>query len=474
MTVALALLGTQIGLVWLIWRLSVVGTHEFAYRALNPFTWLCAFYTLWFLVPQVTGLFGEFHMLGMTSYRTDDLRQIFVEGQLYLILFLLAIVAAQLLMAPVLLELPGRASLPAMLGINFSTSYSFFLYAFFAVGMAGNAYVAHLQVGNLDSFRGDIVKTLPGQAATALGYLGAFAFVYLFARLYLKGQYVWLVILSAIFVVSLFMTGARGRMMFPLAIVALFLLCRRGNMPVVRTVFLAAISLCVLLALDPINKVLKFGPDTYVLTAEEFFSPLLYKRNFDGFANFSLIVSHDLVPYDVGLLKEGGRDAFMYTYFPRLYATGVGTGSTTPGLFWFLGGWPALMIAGMAFGMILCMLNIWLRLNRSNLLLWSYLFGMQWFCAIGGNLIESLDKMLVAMVGPLIIYLAHGRAESRLPVPEPLLPAMPSPQVSEPEPAAEAGDEPALPPPPIDAQGPGVETYGVKPATRTSVEAVMQ
>ena len=54
------------------------------------------------------------------------------------------------------------------------------------------------------------------------------------------------------------------------------------------------------------------------------------------------------------------------------------------------------MLGGLGYGLILTGVNVLLRFIRDPWLLYAYLFAMIWLAAVGGNLTESLDKLLAA------------------------------------------------------------------------------
>jgi hypothetical protein len=109
----------------------------------------------------------------------------------------------------------------------------------------------------------------------------------------------------------------------------------------------------------------------------------------------------------------GARAEFMYHYFPSTFEKGVGFGATWPGMSWIAGGWIGLLIGGFVYGLMLGGINIAFRMLRDERLFWAYLFAMTWFCAVGGNIHESLDKMLVAASPGIIWYLFNRFVKSK-------------------------------------------------------------
>lgn len=398
----------QVGLLWALWHASVHGTDLLVYRLANPFCWLIGFYALWFLVPQIFFMAFDGHIIGMERYSTSDLNHIYRETQVYLVIFLSLLTATAFAFYTKAGRSTGKDSASSMLRLSNDLSYDFWLYSFLAIGTAGNIYVATQNVALFDGFRSEIIRSTSGKIATTLSYFAAFSFTYLLVRSWPARRYALILFITVSFATSVILTGARGRLLWPLFIIAILLACKKEKINIVRVGLYAFFGLLLLLALDPFVKIFKFGSDSYVWSLEEFFSPLLHKRNFDGFANFAMIVTHDRILSSPEYLFTGARDVFMETYHPRIYSLGIGFGATLPGMLWISGGIYGLVAGTVLFGIILGLINLWLRRNRSNLFFWSYLFAMPWLCAIGGNLLESMDKMLAAMAGPVILYLAHG------------------------------------------------------------------
>jgi len=404
----------QIGLCALFWkRAASIHTERFC-RLINPASWVVGFYSLWFIFPQIIALFTDLHVLGFENNYESIRRDAILDTQRYCIIFLLGLNAA--LFAPVKIR---RLAKPAydqqrrgeLVKVFYHSRILF--YVLFGIGLLGAAYIAAQNIATIDGFRSQIVKTTPGKVATAMQLMGAFAFSVIFVCYYLEKKYLKVVLIVAVFGSVFMFTGARGRMLWPMMIAAMYILAIEGGEVKLKHAIYAVLGMLLLLSLDPLVRYLKFGSAS-IENLQTFLSPLIYKRNFDGFANFAFLIYRDEIDPSLTYLFTGVRNVFMETYFSRIYEMGVGWGVTIPGML-FLSSYNIFMffLLSVFYGFTIALLNMWLRSNTSTLLIWSYLFAMPWYCALGGNLIESLDKLIVAASGPIIILVISSIFEKR-------------------------------------------------------------
>jgi hypothetical protein len=219
------------------------------------------------------------------------------------------------------------------------------------------------------------------------------------------------------------LTGSRGRLLWPLAIALLLVASERGSIRWGRTLLVGAAMFVALLGLDPLIEFLRSGDSSGFGRAFDA-ARLFEKRNFDGFSNLALIVGDGSIEPDIAYLGSGARDVFMNTYFPVVYAFGVGFGTSVPGWFYLVGGVPLLCVMAALYGVVLQVINRWLAGTDDPVLVYGYLFAMTWMAAVGGNFVESVDKMVVAFAPAVGLFVARAVAVRLTPpsstAPEPL------------------------------------------------------
>ena len=371
----------------------------------NPVNWLAGFYTLWFLLPQIVSLFPKHHLLGFEQLTAGERLEITVSAQLRIIAFLLIVVQGYIATLPFLEHARGAGRRPAArtwLDLDWlggSYVITCFVVGIIAISLLGKELVAS------EGMRSQLVKTPTGKILTIAGFYGNFAFAFLFSRLVVGRRYVAAIAVLTIFATAVFLTGARGRLMWAMVIATIFITLYKDAIAVRRFAMLGVILFAFLLLADAGLKAVRTG-DVHELfssfDANGPFMQLFLKRNFDGFANFAFISHYDAVRHQPAILIEGGRDAFMNFYYPEVYASGVGFGVTYPGMFWLAGGFPAMLAMGFVFGGVIGLISLLLHQIEDERMIWAYLFAMTWFCAIGGNFQESFDKMCTAASPPLL------------------------------------------------------------------------
>ena len=289
------------------------------------------------------------------------------------------------------------------------------LLTFFICGLLATMYLAWKNIGS-ESMRSALVKSTNGKILTSISFFGNFAFAVFLARSLVRRRILMAVAVVAIFVPAVFLTGSRGRFLWPCALALVYLFSYRNAFDLRKIVIAATIALSVLVFSDTILLVLK---DDRELSFAGFRN-LFIKRNFDGFANFTLISTFDQIPRRPLVALVGARQEFMYHYFPSAYQKGVGFGATWPGMSWIAGGWIGLLIGGVVYGYILGAVNALFRKIEDERLFWAYLFAMTWLCAAAGNIHESLDKMAVAAAPGVVWFIFNQRiAKKKAPTPPP-------------------------------------------------------
>lgn len=388
-------------------RMSWARAHDLLTKYLNPVCWLTGFYILWFILPQIVALFPTHHLLGFEFLHPSDRLDLILPAQIRVIAFLASVMAGYLAFAPFFAYDTVQRAAPrrwlALDGLGLGYVLLCFVGGIVAISMLGRELVSS------EGMRSQLVKTPVGKLLTIAGFFGNFAFAFLFARLIVARRFALALLVIGVFGTAVFLTGARGRLMWALVISTTFITLYNDHLNIRRFAALGVGLLAFLLVADAGLKAIRSGDSTAVAASFESNGPLaqlFLKRNFDGFSNFAFITHFDEVPRDPAILVHGGRDAFMNFYYPKVYESGVGFGVTYPGMFWLAGGPLALIVMGFLFGFLIALISFALTFMRDERLVWSYLFAMTWFCAMGGNFQESFDKLCTAAAPPLIWFLA--------------------------------------------------------------------
>lgn len=403
---AALLIVVQVAMLFAWVRMSWARAHDLLTQYLNPVCWLTGFYGLWFILPQIVALFPTHHLLGFESLHPSDRLDLMLPAQLWVIAFLASVMTGYLALAPFLVfDTMQRAPTRRWLdldGLGLTYVLLCFIGGIVAISLLGRELVSS------EGMRSQLVKTPVGKLLTIAGFFGNFAFAFLFARLIVAKRFALALLVIGVFGTAVFLTGARGRLMWALVISTTFITLYNDRFNIRRFATLGVGLLAFLLVADAGLKAIRSGDSSAVAASFESTGPLaqlFLKRNFDGFSNFAFITHFDEVPRDPMILLNGGRDAFMNFYYAKIYESGVGFGVTYPGMFWLAGGPFALVAMGFLFGCLIATLSLSLTFMRDERLIWSYLFAMTWFCAIGGNFQESFDKLCTAAAPPLIWWL---------------------------------------------------------------------
>ncbi|MEM1227484.1 MAG: hypothetical protein AAGJ40_17430 [Planctomycetota bacterium] len=390
-------------LLWGIARISAAGGRHVIQRYLNPGCWLAFFYTLWFLIPQLVSITNDHFVLGFPAATQDN-----VLWSQWRLVFFLGTILIGLLAGRALL---GSWSVLAMQNIRFRTlrrSEHQMLWLFYGAGFVAMVYLA-TQLAGSDGFRSELVKTPAGMVATAVGFFGLYAMAVLNGHALFHRNHVLAIVVVLLLGTAIFFTAARGRLLWPIVLGVAYVACRRNRINWAALFAVGTLGVLVLLVFDPVFSSLRGGLRHF--DGKELADKInpsnifMKKRNFDGFANFTLISSSDSLKKQSGIIINGARKPFMEHYFPEVFASGVGYGTTLPGMFWLAAGFRGLLLGGAAYGVLLAVLTTIFHRIRNEPMFWSYAFAMTWLAAVGGNFQESLDKM-VAMALPGFVWLA--------------------------------------------------------------------
>lgn len=394
----------QVGVIICTFRLN----HQYesvAYKKyLGPFVWFSFFYSFWFLLPQLLSVFPPYLLVGFESEGESYRSSIVITGQFAIMIFLLGVCLGYTLY-------PGRAKSRILMDVNSFVEgvrrwEYFLLFGFYLMGVLATAYLGNT-FQSIEGMRSELVKSSSGQLITAISFYGNFGFSVLFAIFLLKKNYILSLVLLLIFASSILLTGARGRLLWPLVLAFSFVfVASRNKFPVFKVFLLGLSLLVVLLLLDPLMISIREGDFTRFsdsLNLAHLLESLIYRRNFDSFANLTGLVFYDEVSYEWSRFFLGARDAFMYQYYPVVYDSGVGFGVTFPGAMFLSGGYFALGMGSLLFGFFLRAYGLWFSSINNGRIFWAYLFSVPWVCGVGGNFSESFDKLIVAM-SPAVVW----------------------------------------------------------------------
>lgn len=381
-------------------------TSVLMYRYFTPAGFLTFWYMMYFVIEQFAYITNGYSMLGLEALAPDQAIAAYERTQLLLIAML-----ASMAVGSALVPLPRRTLEPEEFTQTLSRGVgpwtALVVLAFFALGLAATVYLGQqfTQLTSVGQFRSGLVKSADGLMATIVQFLGNFAFSVLLYWLVRARRYLLVAGLVAAFFVAILYTGARGRFLWP-TLIGMAMVFGAGNkLPTARLAIAGVLGVFALSIMDPLRKSLVDPTATFTIaSAGDFMSDLLIKRNFDGFANFGLIASTGFIEPHLSRLFTGARDVFMTTYFPVTLRAGVAFGSTLPGYFYVSAGVPGVIILGAFYGATLQLINVVMRSLRSIWLLFAYMYGMMWYCAVGADFVESRNKMLAAMAPGLILW----------------------------------------------------------------------
>lgn len=401
------LLFCQILILIVLVRCSGSRSTHVLYQRFNPICWLALFYGMWFILPQLLSLLTPGYPLsGFETYDARERIEFIFGGQVCMLAYLLPLCLGVFATLP---WLPTESGQRIDLNRPTSTSGTTYVLICFVLGVSA-MYVLGREHLASDEMRSQLVKSTKGKLLTVVMFFGNFAFAFLFSHLLIAKRHVVAVLVLVVFASGVFFTGARGRLLWPLAISVVFVSIYHNQFSTKRIVLVGCFVVCVLLFADPLLTAIRTNdPQMFVnrvFNFEHVATTITEKRDFDGFPNVVLMTQLDLAQRDISILYTGAREAFMGTYFPEVLEAGVAFGCPMPGMLWIAAGFPGLLLGGFTFGLALGIINLLLRRIRDERLLWSYLFAMTWFCAIGGEFQEALDKLLIAASPALIWWCA--------------------------------------------------------------------
>ena len=372
---------------------------DYRSRFFHPLNWLVFFYCIWFGIPQIYFLVSGGYVVGLDQYDLMMRFRFCITAQCYLIVFLLCVILSSWTV-----QAAFSKGVAGTRPIRFERG-GYKVYRVYAISCLLVGIAATIALGKqnmeIDGMRSELVKTTSGKILTSLMYFGMYGFGYLLAESIFKKRWLTCVLLVVAFGGPTFLTGARARFLFPFVDSVIFVATRRRKLFSPALLVAALVSLSVVMFADALFKSIKQDAEAEI---EGQWTEMFERRNFDGFSNFTLICNTYNIQHRQRVLVTGARNTFMNHYFPEYYARGVGFGTTLPGVAWIAMGAGGLLLVGAVYGAGLGLLDVWLRTIDSPQLYWSYLLAITWICAIGGNFIESADKMIIALSPALIAY----------------------------------------------------------------------
>lgn len=392
---------TQIAIIF-----SCIGIYgrgsNFTGRYFSPYNWFAFFIFFWFIIPQVMAVLPGHKIVGLDLFGEDTRRGMIATGQLAVLLYILSFSIAYFFFRMTFSKtLPVE---PRFNALFLKKTDRRILFILLLVGVLCTLKLG-LTFQAMDGMRSQLVKNVEGKILTALGFWGNFSFSVLFAFLLSRKRYGFSFMLLSVFASVILLTGARGRLLWPLLISAIFLSIYYRRFPVSKILFLGVLMLSVLVLLDPIMMAIKVGDlGTVVqhIESNNIFASLFFKRNFDSFSNLTLIVNSNNIPHEWTRLFTGARNAFMESYYPAAYRSGVGFGVTYPGTAFLSIGWAGIVLVGATLGLVCGYISRLVEKRLSVVQIFAYLTFMPWLCASGGNFIENSDKMIAAVLPALV------------------------------------------------------------------------
>ena len=398
--ISLLLIVVQLVLLWrMVIRRSVTTTPTVWDRYADPLTTFSLFYLLFFMLPQFYGWANSSFLVGYTGL-AEHREAAFVNAQVVLCAFLILVWAGASLV-----KKPNIEVTPADIERFTVEPTRFQLVVLGALFLAG--FFSYVELGQtlqeIDGFRSELVKTTRGRILTTIAFAGNFACAAFLTLFIEKKQYARALLLIGLFGSAVASTGSRGRLMWPILIGIVVAGRFRPNLNKSVLAALGTVFVAVLVLLDQITANIFGGRERDV----DFDIGILFtKRNFDGFPNFALIFDRSRQEPELSRLATGASQDFMNEFFPEILQAGVGFGATTPGWLFLSGGLVGLLILSAGFGITLGLFGRWHARARGRWAATTYLFAMSWYTAVGGNLVESLDKMIAAMAPGFVMWLS--------------------------------------------------------------------
>ncbi|MEM9364723.1 MAG: hypothetical protein AAGD07_01930 [Planctomycetota bacterium] len=352
--------------------LATMGSRTMFQRLLSPACWIAFFYTLWFLVPQLVSISNNNFVIGFPE---ADGRAVLMS-QVYLCVFLISVWTGFLIVRCVIDT--GSRSAAAFAPLRLLDERDkWILGVFYAVGLLATGYLGLKYMGG-EGARSVLVKSPVGIVMMTLSYFAIFAMAVILGHAVSSRRYVIGVLTLLALGSAIFFTGARGRLLWPIAMAVVFTWMRSDRINLRFVLVFVVLGVFTLMLFDPLLAMVRTDPqDVDYDQLEERVSIahlFLVKRNFDGFANFTMIVNRDWAAYDPRVYLTGGRLSFMYTYFPEVWKQGVGFGTTIPGMCWLGGGAWGLIGGGMGYGLLMGMFNFLMKRIRDEPLMWGLRF----------------------------------------------------------------------------------------------------
>lgn len=399
------LLAIQLLGLGLLWRFAHSKGDAVVDKWFNPYCLLILFYILFFVLEQFSFLFTGQLIDGVYFPFGQDASAI-IRTQTLLVVFVGMLVVSSVITYP-LRKRGAQARIGQLFNSAPSPLETAVCAAFFVAGLAATLYlgVKFGQISQTGQFRSQLVKSADGQIATTISFFGNFAAAYFILLFVRKKQVALAVMVAVVFGAAILYTGSRGRLLWPLTITVMALFSSQNKFPALRLAAFAVVGFVILSMMDPLRKYLMMGgtgpfPDVGASLADIFM-----RRNFDGFANFNLIANSQY--FDRGQIDSwgGAREAFMGAFFPSVYRSGVAFGATFPGYFYIsVGAW-GFWLWALIYGLFLGLLNALQRRLHSIWLMLGLWFALTWLAAVGGDLVESFEKLLATIAPAIALWI---------------------------------------------------------------------
>lgn len=383
----------------------------------QPVNWLALWYCLQFGLTQLALWMHGFPLLGFEGYTAYARLEAAVHAQSLLVIFLCAALAG-VVIGTFIFRSSRRANYGALVTGDWDNGRmggafkSLALFAFVSFGLAGLLFLASTFDGGA---RSALVKTPVGQVAYALSFAFSFGASVIAARQILRGRHLWGVVIIAAAGAALLVLGGRGRVLWPIVHVAVFvMLIKSARVRPLRLGLLLSVLFVLLSALDPLYLYLRgeqLSSATERFLAALDVSRLFLQRTFDSFHNFALIVYRDAIPPDPSVLFGGSGRVFMGAYFSEVLARGVGFPASLPGELWIAGKWVGLTGGGLALGLLIAVLQRWYWGLRSESALWAYVVAVPMLTGIGYAYLDQTLKVVAAVTPTFVLHILERTLE---------------------------------------------------------------
>lgn len=385
----------MIYLALLVVILSIVYSGFFKTRSsvnviLSPIIWVGAFSLLWFIFPAIYFLNVDYEAPSLGKVAPGHKEALIFEFTIHFLVFYLSMFLTFLVLDNFF------AVKNKHLSLQYSTNVRSVAFLFLLVGLLSALILSTSFQGGV---RSGLVSDAKGKILYALTYAGTAGLLVFYSFSLVNKNLKTAIFWSAVFLGCLFLLGGRGRVIWPVAhMMILYSIIFKIKIKPLKAILIATILFVFLNLLDFFMSVYLQGVNEDIFVSLSNMFSIFETRNFDGFYNFTLIITGDLVEPSLANFFNGPRKVFLEAYFPTAVENNVGFPPTLLGEIWLTLGGAGLLFGGVLYGMFIFLMDTF-RKNITNISTLSlYVFLTAWVFHVGIAYFESFTKISIAAV----------------------------------------------------------------------------